>query len=141
MQLVRKSGEIGVQLQWFWNTITMVLGRKRLFIEKQGDNTKKENKGSKLLKTIFMELLWNRTRRRNKKEQIQMSLFFHSNAVCIVLWRYKIKREVPALNRIKTISVFIFLPIFAKRLLLIKLKKRIFLSFIHALYHTILLTY
>ena len=63
----------------------MVLGRKRLFIEKQGDNTKKENKGSKLLKTIFMELLWNRTRRRNKKEQIQMSLFFHSNAVCIVL--------------------------------------------------------
>nr|DAQ85260.1 MAG TPA: hypothetical protein [Bacteriophage sp.] len=48
---------------------------------------------------------------------------------------------MPALNRIKTISVFIFLPIFAKRLLLIKLKKRIFLSFIHALYHTILLTY
>ena len=79
MQLVRNSGEIGVQLQCFWNTITMVLGRKRLFIEKQGDDTKKRNKGLKLLKTIFMELLWNRTRRRNKEEQIQMSLFFRSN--------------------------------------------------------------
>mgnify|MGYP007103128434 CR=1 FL=1 len=52
---------------------------------KQGDDTKKGNKGLKLLKTIFMELLWNRTRRRNKKEQIQMSLFFHPNAICIVL--------------------------------------------------------
>ena len=49
MQLVRNSGEIGVQLQCFWNTITMVLGRKRLFIEKQGDDTKKRNKGLKLL--------------------------------------------------------------------------------------------
>ena len=63
----------------------MVLGHKRLFLEKQGDDTKKENKGSKLLKTIFTELLLNRTGKRNKKEQIQMSLFFHSNAVCIVL--------------------------------------------------------
>ena len=85
MQLVRNSGEIGVQLQCFWNTITMVLGRKRLFIEKQGDDTKKGNKGLKLLKTIFTELLWNRTGRRNKEEYIQMSLFFHSNAVWIVL--------------------------------------------------------
>ena len=76
MQLVRNIGEIGVQLQCFWNTIAMVLGRKRLFIEKQGDDTKKGNKGSKLLKTIFTELLLNRTGRRNKKEQIQMSLFF-----------------------------------------------------------------
>ena len=57
----------------------MVLGRKRLFIEKQGDDTKKGNKGLKLLKTIFTELLWNRTGRRNKKEYIQMSLFFRSN--------------------------------------------------------------
>lgn len=85
MQLVRKRGEIGVQLQCFWNTITMNFGHNKLFLEKQGDNTKKGNKGSKLLKTIFMELLWNRTRRRNKKEQIQMSLFFHPNAICIVL--------------------------------------------------------
>ncbi len=54
----------------------MVLGRKGLFIEKQGDDTKKGNKGLKLLYTTFTELLWNRTRRRNKKEQIQMSLFF-----------------------------------------------------------------
>ena len=81
MQLVRNSGEIGVQLQCFRNTIAMNFGHNKLFLEKQGDDTKKENKGLKLLKTIFMELLWNRTRRRNKKEQIQMSLFFHSNAV------------------------------------------------------------
>ena len=27
MQLVRKSGEIDVQLQCFWNTIAMVLGK------------------------------------------------------------------------------------------------------------------
>ena len=85
MQSVHKSGEIGMQLQCFWNTIAMVLGRKRLFIEKQGADTKKGNKGLKLLKTIFTELLWNRTGRRNKEEQIQMSLFFHPNAVCIVL--------------------------------------------------------
>ena len=45
----------------------MVLGRKGLFIEKQGDDTKKGNKGLKLLKTIFTELLLNRTGRRNKK--------------------------------------------------------------------------
>ncbi len=49
MQLVRKSSEIGIQFQCFWNTITMVLGRKRLFLEKHGDDTKKENKGLKLL--------------------------------------------------------------------------------------------
>jgi|GEM_PF-1136900 hypothetical protein len=85
MQLVRKSGEIGVQLQCFWNTITMIFGHNKLFLEKQGDDTKKRNKGLKLLKTIFTELLWNRTGKRNKKEQIQMSLFFHPNAVCIVL--------------------------------------------------------
>lgn len=54
----------------------MVLGRKGLFIEKQGDDTKKGNKGLKLLKTIFYGVLWNRTRRRNKKEQIQISSFF-----------------------------------------------------------------
>ena len=47
MQLVCKSGEIGVQLQCFWNTIAMVLGRKRLFIEKQGDDTKKRKQGIK----------------------------------------------------------------------------------------------
>ena len=79
MQLVRKSGEIGVQLQCFWNTIAMNFGHNKLFIEKQGDDTKKGNKGLKLLKTIFTELLWNRTGRRNKEEQIQMSLFFRSN--------------------------------------------------------------
>ena len=45
----------------------MALGRKGLFIEKQGDDTKKGNKGLKLLKTIFYGVLWNRTRRRNKK--------------------------------------------------------------------------
>ena len=49
MQFGCKSGEIGVQLQCFWNTIAMVLGRKRLFLEKQGDDIKKGNKGSKLL--------------------------------------------------------------------------------------------
>jgi len=54
----------------------MLLGHNKLFIEKQGDDTKKGNKGLKLLKTIFTELLLNRTGRRNKKEQIQMSLFF-----------------------------------------------------------------
>ena len=54
----------------------MVLGNKGLFIEKQGDGIKKGNKGLKLLKTIFYGVLWNGTRRRNKKEQIQMSLFF-----------------------------------------------------------------
>ena len=43
------SGEIGVQLQCFWSTIAMVLGSKGLFIEKQGDDTKKGNKGLKLL--------------------------------------------------------------------------------------------
>ena len=57
MQSVHKSGEIGVQLQCFWNTITMVFGHNKLFLEKQGDNTKKRNKGLKLLKTIFTELL------------------------------------------------------------------------------------
>ena len=41
MQLVRNSGEIGVQLQCFWNTIAMVLGRKRLFLEKQGEEIRK----------------------------------------------------------------------------------------------------
>ncbi|WP_315558508.1 hypothetical protein [Hoylesella nanceiensis] len=51
MQLVRKSGEIGGQLQWFWNTIAVVLQHKRLFIEKQGDDTKKGNKGLKHPKT------------------------------------------------------------------------------------------
>lgn len=49
MQLVCKSGEIDVQLQCFWSTIAMVLGNKGLFIEKQGDDTKKGNKGLKLL--------------------------------------------------------------------------------------------
>ena len=85
MQSVHKRGEIGVQLQCFWNTITMVFGHNKLFLEKQGDDTKKRNKGLKLLKTIFTELLWNRTGRRNKEEYIQMSLFFHPNAVLIVL--------------------------------------------------------
>lgn len=85
MQSVHKRGEIGVQLQCFWNTITMVFGHNKLFLEKQGDDTKKRNKGLKLLKTIFTELLWNRTGRRNKEEYIQMSLFFHPNAVWIVL--------------------------------------------------------
>lgn len=47
MQLVHKSDDIGVQLQCFWNTIAMVLGRKRLFIEKQGDDTKKRKQGIK----------------------------------------------------------------------------------------------
>jgi len=37
MQLVHKSDEIDVQLQCFWNTIAMVLGHKRLFLEKQED--------------------------------------------------------------------------------------------------------
>ena len=85
MQSVHKRGEIGVQLQCFWNTITMVFVHNKLFLEKQGDDTKKRNKGLKLLKTIFTELLWNRTGRRNKEEYIQMSLFFHPNAVWIVL--------------------------------------------------------
>ena len=81
MQFGCKSGEIGVQLQCFWNTIAMVLGRKRLFIEKQGDDTKKRKQGIKASLNYLYGLLWNRTRIRNKKEQIQMSLFFHSNAV------------------------------------------------------------
>jgi hypothetical protein len=49
MQSVHKSDDIGVQFQCFWNTIAMVLRHNKLFIEKQGDDTKKENKGLKLL--------------------------------------------------------------------------------------------
>ena len=49
MLLGHNSDEIGVQLQCFWSTIAMVLGRKGLFIEKQGDDTKKGNKGLKAL--------------------------------------------------------------------------------------------
>ena len=49
MLLGHKSDDIAVQLQCFWNTIAMVLGNKGLFIEKQGDDTKKGNKGLKLL--------------------------------------------------------------------------------------------
>lgn len=49
MQLVHKSDDIGVQFQCFWNAIAMVFGHNKLFLEKQEDDTKKGNKGSKLL--------------------------------------------------------------------------------------------
>lgn len=57
MLLGHKSGEIGVQLQWFWNTIAVVLQHKRLFIEKQGDGTKKGNKDLEHPKTNSPKLL------------------------------------------------------------------------------------
>ena len=85
MQLVCKSGEIGVQLQCFWNTIAMNFGHNKLFQEKQGDNTKKGNKGLKLLKTIFRSFYEIEQGEEIKKNKSKYRHFFRSNGVCILL--------------------------------------------------------
>ena len=63
----------------------MILGRKGLFIEKQGDGTKKGNKGLKLLKTIFTEFYGIEQGEEIKKNKSKCRHFFRSNGVSILL--------------------------------------------------------